>query len=151
MLDRIINALKNKSAPKPSAPVTPEVKRLAAAALMVEAARRDEDFAADERATITRIVGENFNLNAEDASTLVALAEQRQRLPYGESIFTRTIAESFTVDERKDVVRMLWEVALADGQLHRVEAAMIERLTKEIGLDVTASDTARKAAEGKRG
>lgn len=150
MLDKIIDALKKKSAPKPTAPVTPEVKRLAAAALMVEAARRDQDFAADERAAIVRIVGENFKLTGEEATTLVALAEQRQRLPYGESIFTRTIAESFTADERKDVVRMLWEVALADGQLQRVEAAMIERLTKEIGLDVTASDAARKAAEAKR-
>jgi uncharacterized tellurite resistance protein B-like protein len=150
MLDRIIDALKKKSAPKPAAPLSPEVKRLAAAALMVEAARRDEDFAADERSAIVRIVGDNFKLNDEDATTLVALAEQRQRLPYGESIFTRTIAESFTADERKDVVRMLWEVALADGHLHRVESAMIERLTKEIGLDVTASDAARKAAEAKR-
>jgi uncharacterized tellurite resistance protein B-like protein len=149
MLDRIIDTLKKKSAPKPAAPITPEVKRLAAAALMVEAARRDQDFAADERAAIVRIVGENFKLTGEDASTLVSLAEQRQRLPYGESIFTRTISESFTPDERKDVVRMLWEVALSDGQLHRVEAAMIERLTKEIGLDVTASDAARKAAEAR--
>ncbi len=150
MLEKIIDALKGKSAPKATAPVSPEVKRLAAAALMVEAARRDQDFAGNERAAIVRIVGENFHLSAEEAQTLVALAEQRQRLPYGESIFTRTIAESFTMDERKDVVRMLWEVALADGHLHRVEAAMIERLAKEIGLDATASEAARKAVEATR-
>src|SRR3546814_17778601 len=95
MLDRIIDALKKKSAPKPSAPVTPEVKRLAAAALLVEAARRDEDFAADERATITRTVGENLNLNSNDATTLLALAQQPHRQPYAKSTFPRTPPHTF--------------------------------------------------------
>ena len=64
MLEKIIDALKKKTAPN-SASVSPEVKRLAAAALLVEAARRANDFAADERAAITRVVGENFKLSAE--------------------------------------------------------------------------------------
>ena len=132
MLDKIIDALKSSAK---SAPVSQDVKRLAAASLMVEAARRDNDFDDSERSAITRIVGERFSLSREDSKTLVDLAEQRQRLPYGESIFTRTIAESFSDEERKEVVAMLWEVALADGQLHRVEAAMIELLAKEIGVD----------------
>lgn len=149
MLDRIINALKRKTAPKPAPPVSADLKRLAAAALMVEAARRDQDFDAHERGAIIRIVGEHFDLSPEDAKTLVDLAEQRQRLPYGESIFTRTISESFTPDERKDVVAMLWEVALADGSLHRVESSMIDQLTREIGIDKVTSDEARKAAEAR--
>lgn len=145
MLDRIIDALK-KGAAKSAVPVSPEVKRLAAAALMVEAARRDNDFADDERAAITRIVGENFQLTDEDAKTLVDLAEQRQKVAFGESIFTRTVRDAFTPDERKDVLRMMWQVALADGQLHRLESVMIERLAKEIGLDKAASESAREAA-----
>ncbi len=149
MLDKIIEKLK-KSTAGSSAPVAPETKRLAAAALLVEAARRDNDFAADERAAITRVVGENFKLSAEDAKTLVDLAEQRQKIPYGESIFTRTVAGSFTVDERKDVLRMIWEVALADGHLDHLEDVMIARLASEIGLDKAASEAARKAAEAKR-
>jgi uncharacterized tellurite resistance protein B-like protein len=149
MLDKIIDKLKKKAAAA-SAPVAPETKRLAAAALMVEAARRDNDFAADERAAIKRVVGENFKLTPEDAETLVELAEQRQKIPYGESIFTRTVAGSFSVDERKEVLRMIWEVALADGHLDHLEDVMIARLASEIGLDKAASDAARTAAEAKR-
>lgn len=147
MLDKIVEKLKKKAA---AAPVAPEVKQLAAAALLVEAARRDNDFADDERAAITRVVGEKFKLTAEEAKTLVELAEQRQKLPYGESIFTRTVAGSFTIDERKDVLGMIWEVALADGHLDHLEDVMIARLAKEIGLDKAASDAARKSAEAKR-
>lgn len=136
MLDKIIDALKTSAK---SAPVSQDVKQLAAASLMVEAARRDNDFDESERQAITRIVSERFSLNAGEAEALVELAEQRQRLPYGESIFTRTIAENFSEAERKDVVGMLWQVALADGQLQRVEAAMIERLAKEIGIDAATA------------
>ncbi|MDO8423197.1 MAG: TerB family tellurite resistance protein [Parvibaculum sp.] len=144
MLDKIIASLKVKAAGTPS-PVSPEVKRLAAAALMVEAARRDNDFDDSERKAITSIVGEQFNLTTGDAKTLVELAEQRSRLPYGESIFTRTIAENFSDAERVDVVKMLWKVAMADGQLKRVEVAMIERLATEIGVSAKASADARNA------
>lgn len=145
MLDKIIASLKVKAAGT-STPVSPEVKRLAAAALMVEAARRDNDFDDAERNAITKIVGEQFNLTAGDAKTLVELAEQRSRLPYGESIFTRTIAENFSDAERVDVIKMLWKVAMADGHLHRVEVAMIERLATEIGVDAKSSADARRAA-----
>jgi uncharacterized tellurite resistance protein B-like protein len=145
MLEKIIAALKVKTGGQSNA-ATPDIKRLAAAAMLVEAARRDENFDDSERSAITRIVGENFKLSPTEAKTLVELAEQRQKLPYGESIFTRTIAENFSADERRDVVKMLWEVAMADGHLHRVEVSMIERLAREIGLDAAASEAARKAA-----
>jgi len=147
MLEKIINALK-ASMHSASTPVPPETKRLAAAALLVEAARRDQDFDDSERSAIIRIVGSHFSLTGEEAKTLVDLATERQKLPYGESIFTRTIAENFTTDERVDVLKMLWEVALADGELKRVELAMIDQLAGEIGLDASASEAARKAVGG---
>ncbi len=141
MLDKIIGRLKKMTAaPAPSS----EAKRLAAAALMVEAARRDEDFAADERAAITRIVSKHFHLDPEEAKTLVEVAENRQRLPYGETIFTRTVKDSFSADERKDVVRMMWEVAFADGTLKHTESSMIHRLSQEIGLDKETCEAVRQ-------
>lgn len=148
MLEKIIDRLKKKSAPQAAAPAV-DVKRLAAAALMVEAARRDLDFAETERSAITRIVGEHFHLDADEAKTLVDLAEKRQRLPYGETIFTRTVRESFTADERKDVVEMMWEVAFADGTLTGTESSMIHRLSSEIGVDRATCDEARRSAEAK--
>ncbi|MES1991815.1 MAG: TerB family tellurite resistance protein [Pseudomonadota bacterium] len=146
MLEKIISALKVKTSGANAASIPQNVKQLAAAALMVEAARRDSNFDDKEHKAISRIVAEEFDLSDEDAKSLVDVAEQRQRLPYGESIFTRTIAEHFSDKERQDVVTMLWKVALADGDLARVEVAMIERLAKEIGLDATATAAARAAA-----
>ena len=148
-LDRITGRLRGGSSSTRTA-ATPEAKRLAAAALLVEAAQRDDEFTADERATIIRVVRERFELSQEDAEGLVGLAEQRQRLPYGESVFMHTVAGSFTVEERKEVLHMIWEVALADGQVDFVEDVMIARLAAEIGLDKATFDAIRAAVEAKR-
>lgn len=147
MLEKIIDRLKRIPS-NPAAPVV-DVRRLAAAALMVEAARRDQDFADNERSAITRIVSEHFNLDEGEATTLIELAEKRQRIPYGETIFTRTVNESFSPDERRDIVQMMWEVAFADGTLERVETGMISRLSQEIGVDAANCEAARIAAEKK--
>lgn len=147
-LDKITGRLKGGSASTRTA-ATPEAKRLAAAALLVEAAQRDDEFTGDERATIIRVIGEKFELSQEDAEELVGVAEQRQRLPYGESVFTHTVAGSFTVEERKEVLHMIWEVALADGRVDFVEDVMIARLAAEIGLDKATFDAIRAAAAGK--
>src|SRR3546814_14309351 len=102
MLEKIINKLKKATA-GPSSAVPPEVKRLAAAGLLVEAARRDNDFADEERAAITQVVGHNFNLSDEDAKELVATADQRQKFPYSESIFTRTVRKSVVMGQRYSI------------------------------------------------
>lgn len=151
MLEKILDKLKQRQTAQAAAHIGTDVKRLAAAALMVEAARRDQDFAADERAAITRIVGEHFHLSPEEAKALVDMAEQRQRLPYGETIFTRAVHDAFTPAERQEVVQMLWEVALADGKLHRLENVMIQWLANEVGLDNAACEAARAAATAARG
>ena len=146
MLEKIVEKLK-KLSQGANQPVSEEAKRLAAAALLIEAARRDSDFADSERATVVRVVGENFHLNAEDAQHLVTMAEERQKLPYGESIFTRTVESSFSEAERKEVLQMIWKVALADGHLDRLEDIMVHRVAVEIGLTAADADAARKVAE----
>lgn len=146
MLEKIVEKLKNLSKGA-NQPVTEEAKRLAAAALLIEAARRDNDFADAERNTIVQVVAKNFHLGDEDAKHLVDMAEERQKLPYGESIFTRTVESSFSEAERKEVLQMLWKVALADGRLDRLEDIMVHRVAEEIGLTPADADAARKAAE----
>ena len=39
--------------------------------------------------------------------------------------------------ERIDIVKHLWEVALVDGHLHRMETMMIDRVAIELGLSAS--------------
>lgn len=151
MLEKIRNALKKGLTTNGTVPMSPEAKQLAAAALLVEAARRDEQFTVGEREAIKKIITEHFTLSAEEAADLLTLAEERQKVPMGEWIFTRAVAEGFDREEREQVVEMIWEVALSDGLLHRLESMMIATLVKEIGVSAEASAAAKERAAARLG
>lgn len=151
MLDKIRNALKKGLTTGGSEPMSPAAKQLAAAALLVEAARRDNEFTEGERDSIKRVVTEHFSLSGEEAADLLALAEERQKVPMGESIFTREVAQGFGPKEKEQVVEMLWEIALGDGNLHRLEAVMIDILAQEVGVSAEQSAAAKERAAARLG
>ncbi|MEP0707814.1 tellurite resistance TerB family protein [Parvibaculum sp.] len=151
MLDKIRNALKKGLTTSGSEPMSPAAKQLAAAALLVEAARRDNEFTEGERDSIKRVVTEHFALSGEEASDLLTLAEERQKVPMGESIFTREVAQGFGPKEKEQVIEMIWEIALGDGQLHRLEATMIDILAQEIGVSAAQSAAAKERAAARLG
>ena len=151
MLDKIRNALKKGLTTGSGQPMSPAAKQLAAAALLVEAARRDNEFTEGEKDSIKRIVTEHFSLSGEEAADLLALAEERQKVPMGESIFTREVAQGFGPKEKEQVVEMLWEVALGDGNLHRLEAVMIDLLAREVGVSPEQSAAAKERAAARLG
>lgn len=151
MLDKIRNALKKGLTTSGSEPMSPAAKQLAAAALLVEAARRDNEFTEGERDSIKRVVTEHFALSGGEASDLLTLAEERQKVPMGESIFTREVAQGFGPKEKEQVIEMIWEIALGDGQLHRLEATMIDILAQEIGVSAAQSAAAKERAAARLG
>lgn len=151
MFEKIRNALQKGLTTTGNVPMSPEAKQLAAAALLVEAAGRDRDFTDGEREAIKRAITEHFTLNADEAADLLKVAEERAKVGMGEYIFTKAVQEGFNQEERGQVVEMLWEVALSDGTLHRMETVMIETLAKEVGLSASESASAKERAAARLG
>ena len=123
-----------------------EELHLAAAALMVEAARLDGDFDAAERAKISDILRHRFALDDESASTLIdAAIGAVDAIPeiYG---FTRTLRQNFDHGERVAMLELLWEVAYADGELHDYEASLLRQVTGLLYVTDQESGAARKRA-----
>ena len=144
MINRIKSFLSDAKARQdaPSGGGDAEGVRLAAAALLVEAAWRDQDFDETERRHIVEILSGRFGLTGEEAETLVAAAEEEvhgatQILP-----FTRAIKDRFSHVERIEMIEMLWQVVYADSVLHDHEAALM----RQIGGLVYVSDRERGAA-----
>jgi uncharacterized tellurite resistance protein B-like protein len=121
-----------------------EERQLAAAALLVEAARLDQGFAEAERSRIEELVVERFGLAADEAADLVAEAEQMATDSVQWQGFTRAIKDGFDYDERVEIIEMLWEVAYADGELHDFEASLIRRITGLLYVADRESGEARK-------
>ena len=120
------------------------VNQLAAAVLMVEAAKMDGDFDDAEAQTILRLIRERFSLNEDEAESLLADARAAQEETNHLLHFTRAIKDGFPLEERVDIIEMLWEVAYADGELHPFEANLVRRVTGLLYVPDQESGRARK-------
>ena len=116
---------------------------MAAAALMVEAARLDGDFMDAERDRIQKILVQHFQLTPWRAAELLALAERTATESVAWQGFTRAIKDALAPEDRIGVVEMLWEVAYADGELHDYEASLLRRVAGLLYVDDKASGEAR--------
>jgi uncharacterized tellurite resistance protein B-like protein len=123
-----------------------EELRIAAAALMVEAAQLDDTFDARERDKIRELVAERFELDAEEGDSLIEAAEARVAESSQIHGFTRVIKARFSHEERIELVEMLWEVVYADGELHHYEANLMRRLAGLLQVSDREAGAARKRA-----
>lgn len=124
---------------------------VAAAALMIEAARLDGRLDDAERRHIAAILRERFTLDEEAVGLLIEAATGAvETIPeiYG---FTRTIRDHFSHDERVAMLQMLWEVAYADGELHDYEASLLRQVTGLLYVTDQESGAARKRARERLG
>jgi len=123
---------------------------LAAAALMVECARIDGEFTDDEREGICTIVRDRCGLDSETAECLVAVAERKTDELWHNHLFTQAIRSEGSDEQYVKVIDRLWEVALTDGEIHRFEAHLVERIGEALGLSDNVVAERRVAAEGAR-
>lgn len=119
-------------------------KSLAAAALMIEAARLDGSFDDAERTAITAIVRRHFGLDEAETAELVAEAAAAQAETNHLLRFTRAVKDAYPPEERVEIIEMLWEVAYADGELHAYEANLLRRIGGLIYVSDRERGEARK-------
>lgn len=147
MLKRITEALRGSGGGADTGGRAYDEVQLAVATLMVEAAHMDSSFDDSERQTITRHLGQRFELDAAAAEGLVEAAEAKAQDNTELYRLSRTIKDSFGHEERVELMQMLWEVAYADGELHNFEANMMRRLAGLVYVSDQESGEARKRAQ----
>ena len=144
MLDRLMNFLSGAEAPSTQA--GPDELQLAVAALLVEAARMDDNFDTGERGAIERLLAARFDLAPEVVHTLVAAAEQKMDATTQYFPFTRAITTRLSTEQRVGIIEMLWEVAYADGALDPQEDMLLRQIAGLIHVPDRERGLARKRA-----
>lgn len=124
----------------------PDQLQLAVAVLLVEAARMDDEFDADERRTVAHRLARRFELSDETAEELLQQAEAKAQDSVELYTFTRTVKDAFAHEDRVELMQMLWEVAYADGELHHYEANLMRRVAGLVHVSDRESGEARKRA-----
>ena len=121
---------------------------LSIAALLVEAARADEDYADHEKAVIDKMLMSRFSLSGEEATALRVKAEAAQAAALDIQRFTRH-AKAMSRDEKIGLVEGLWEIVLSDGVRDPFEDTLIRRICGLIYLDDRDSGVARQRVEAR--
>ena len=101
---------------------------LACAALMFEVARADFSVETIEQDTVTSLLKEQFNLSADEVSTITEAAVEQADAATCLFEFTRTLNELASAEQKRDLLAMMWRVAMADDALSRYEEHVIRKV-----------------------
>lgn len=118
--------------------------RVAAVALLIEAAVMDGDFDEAERHVIAGLLKDRFGLEPGAVEDLIAAGADAVEGSNQLYAFTRVVKQGFDFEQRIGMIEMLWEVAYADGEVHDFEASLVRRVSGLIHVSDRDSGTARK-------
>jgi uncharacterized tellurite resistance protein B-like protein len=130
MLEKLRDLFNRRIAPEAAKP-TPageHALRLATAALLFEVVRADGKVTPEERSVMQAAVQSAFDLDAEETRELTELAEAESRTAISLFEFTQVVDASFSPEQKKRVVELLWLVAFADTQKDAQEEHLVRKI-----------------------
>ena len=122
-------------------------KIVALSCLLVEAALVDEDFGENEKKVIFNILKKQFK-NESDSSINKIITQAIDSFNNSSDLVTHTrkIKENWELNDRINIIEMLWKVCLVDGQLEPYEDMLIRRISGLIYVDDKNRNLAKKNA-----
>ena len=106
----------------------------AAAALMVEVMAADNDWDDVESSRIKALLVITLSLSEAEAEQILAEASDKQKKANDLYQFTSVVNEHYDNEQKFELLKQLWLVAYADGQVDRYEEHMIRKLSELLHL-----------------
>lgn len=150
MLDRI-KAMFDAWEKRPPGPEHRDTLHLAAAVLLVEAARMDDRITPEERTRIGALVRDRFGLTTEEAADLLTAAESQARGVAPHFNYVSVVVDRCPPEQRMWLIDMLWEVVYADGELTALESNLLRRVGGLLHVTDVEVGEARKRVLRKMG
>lgn len=124
-------------------------KQLAIAALLVEVAMADHQVSDAELSRLSIGLAHKFSLTQDEVDALISNARNETNHATSLHQFTQLINQECTATEKFALVKAMWEMAYADGELHKYEDYTIRKVADLIYL--SHSDFIRAKAMVKAG
>ena len=96
-------------------------------ALLVHAAKMDENYTIDEKKIIEKALSQLTKKNSNEISEIIMLAEKKESESNHILNFTREIKKK-DINFRKEIVNVLWQIILSDGKSDMYESNLIRRV-----------------------
>ena len=97
------------------------------AALLIHAAKIDENYTDEEKKIVTRSVADLFNISSEEAEKLVADAEKKEQESNQIVEFTKEI-KKYSMESRLKIIEVIWKIVYSDGTSDDYESNLIRRI-----------------------
>jgi uncharacterized tellurite resistance protein B-like protein len=128
MLNRLADFLVGRSMPVIGGTAAEDEMHLAVAALLIEAARMDSTFDVAERASIEALLATKFNLDGVAVRQLIDDAQRKVEDSTQYFPFTNAISKNMTIEQRTEIIEMMWSVAYSDGVLDPHEDMLLRQV-----------------------
>ena len=128
-----------------------EELRLAAAALLVRALKIDGEITNEERRKLNALLQTHFGLGDDEARRLIREAIVRGHGAVDLYRFTSVLCAQLDQDGRKQIIEMLWEIAMADHVVHEFESNLVWRVAELLGVSARDRVLMRKTVASRLG
>jgi uncharacterized tellurite resistance protein B-like protein len=108
--------------------------RIATCALLLEMSHIDGEFSPSERERVLSILKRNFDLSGEYATALLEASNEELKGSVDLWQFTNCINQNYSIEEKIQVVEMVWNVVYADGKLDKHEDYLVHKLATLLRL-----------------
>lgn len=133
---------------KSAAPATND-PQLSVAALLVHLAAVDGTMKEEERKTIRGALMDHYDLDEQSVDRLIAQAAQRDAEAVDFYRFTSGITQ-LPMEDRIEIIRMMWTVVFADRKNHELEDNMVWRIAELIGVSSRDRTILRNQIRGRK-
>jgi uncharacterized tellurite resistance protein B-like protein len=120
--------------------------RAATAILLLEAGYGDTEYLWREHRTIVKALERDFGLGRREILELLGRANEIRPPVVKLADVTSVIRESFSEEQRKEIVRLIWRVIEVDGEVEEWEQSFAEHVAAAVGLSQEAASSARESA-----
>ena len=97
--------------------------------LLIEVSKSDDDYDDSEKAKIIDLLEKQFSLNHEQIDILMKMADKKNNEIISLHELTASINKEYTYSEKKNVIKMLWDIAYSDGRIDKYEDYTIRKIS----------------------
>ena len=122
----------------------------AIAAILVRAAKTDNEYTESEKKLIDHLLANNLNISQEDAR-LLRLQGQELEMEINDNVkLTRIIKQNIPYEDRHQLIEQLWSIVLDDNNRTPEENKLMRVLTHLLGISDVNSAKARSKVLNKK-
>ena len=109
--------------------ISEDKKRLACAALLIEVAVIDQNLDDSEFQTLQKLLTAQFGISNAECDTLIALAKSETEDSTSMYQFTSLVNEHCSIEDKFELLKGMWLIAYADGELDKYEEYIIRKVS----------------------